>query len=524
VDMEYIKSFYGNYINLDESNASGDEVRACCPYHEDNSPSFSFNIYSGMYKCFAPDCKLSNGGGIVSFLSIIEDIPYADAKARLAQDTKPVEKKKRKTKTAPKFPFDQDHIDQRIAGLMNHPERVQDLINLTMWTEGTMAKYEIGYDAQEQRYWIPIKEDGVLVNIRRYSPTQESKVISVKGFGAARMFPLENLGRDEIIIMEGEKDTILANQHGFNAITVTGGAGTFLSEWKTDFHNRDVAICYDIDEAGRAGGMKVAQMLVGIARSVKVVELPITEPKNGDYTDFVLTGASPQDFRALIDATPLVKKESSAPIDIDDEVSDVSLDRIAQEKLFYKRARSHVRVIAKDTSPSIIPKTITVKCNKDSGKACHVCDLAEKDMYTDYVEVTEDMPEVLQLIECTTKERTGIIRDIFKIPACKKFKIKETDHQAITRCSVIPSIDEVRHDNVTFEQRYVERDIFILDFDIQANSDYEIESIAMPDPKNQSLVHLGYKVKASDSSIEEFKMTPELKKRLEIFQCTSERS
>jgi len=387
-----------------------------------------------------------------------------------------------------------------------------------------MKKFEIGYDAFEKRFWIPIKEHGVLMNIRKYSPTQDSKMIQVYGHSSPRIFPYDNLNEREVLIMEGEKDCILANQHGFPAVTFTAGAGTFLSEWKAYFVEKDIVICYDIDDAGTIGANKVAQNLLGVARSMKIVKLPITEPSNGDYTDYVEQGATPQDFRALIDATEQVKPEKSGPIEIPDTVYETDLSKIADESLFYKRTTSSVRVIGKDSSPSIIPKAISVSCNKDSGKMCYVCKLAEKPLHIDSIDITEETPELLQLIECTTKEKTGIIRDVFNIPNCKKFKIKETDHQAITRCSVIPAIDKLSFDNVTYNQKYVERELFVMSYPVEANTDYTIDSIAMPDPKNQSLVHLGYKVRPADSSIEEFKMTPELKQRLEIFQCPSETS
>ena len=67
-----------------------------------------------------------------------------------------------------------------------------------------------------------------------------------------------------------------------------------------------------------------------------------------------------------------------------------------------------------------------------------------------------------------------------------------------------------------------ETKILLLEKNLEANMDYEVHAIAMPDPKNQSLVHLGYEVQLSDSSIEEFRMTADLKTQLEIFQCPSE--
>jgi len=499
VDSNYIKKFYGRHINLDEARATGDEVVACCPCHDDKTASFSFNTGTGLYMCFNSSCKLGSGGSMAKFLSVIEDIPITEASDRIKKDAKasaPPEPKKRKPPASTKvFPLRQDDIDQRIAGLMNHPERIQYLTDHTFWTLDVMKKYEIGYDAQTKRYWIPIKEHGVLVNVRKYAPQGDPKMTQIMGHSEIRLFPYENLEEREVVIMEGEKDCILANQHGFNAVTVTGGAGTFKSEWKEIFRDKDVVLCYDIDDAGRTGARKVAHLLLDIARSVRVVDLPITEPHNADYTDWIMKGATPIDFRALITDSPLSKPESSGPIDIPDEVYDVSLDKVSQERL----------------------------CNMDNSKnACNTCPLAGKSAHTDFKEINEATPEILQLIECTTRERRHIIGDLFQLSSCKKFSIKETDHQGITRCSVIPAIDDLSFDTADFNQKYVERDLFVLSYPIEANMDYEIRSIAMPDPKNQTLVHLVYEVQPADSSIEEFKMTPDLKKRLEIFQCKSE--
>jgi len=528
VTADYIKKFYGRHINLDEARGTEDEVSACCPCHADETASFNFNTTSGLYICFNTSCKLGSGGNMAKFLSIIEDIPVIEASDRIKKETKALEppppKKRKVPKTTKAFPYTQEDVDQRIAGLINHPERIQYLMDNTFWTLDIMKKYEIGYDAQTKRYWIPIKEHGVLVNIRKYAPNGDPKMIQVTGHSEIRLYPYENLEEREIVIMEGEKDCILANQHGFNAVTITGGAGTFKPEWKDIFRDKDIVICYDIDEAGKVGARKIEQILLGVSRSIRVVDLPIEEPDNADYTDWIMQGATPIDFRALIGITELGKPESTGPIDIPDEVFDVSLDKVSQERLFYKRARMKVRVIAKDSAPSIIPKSITVACNRDNGKMCYVCPLAEESNRTQYKEITESTPEILQLIECTTRDRRNIIRDLFNIAPCRKFTIKETDHQGITRCSVIPSIDDVTFDTSDYNQKYVERDMYVLSYQIEANMDYELKSIAMPDPKNQTLVHLVYEVNPSDSSIEEFKMTPDLKKELEIFQCSSETS
>jgi hypothetical protein len=101
--------------------------------------------------------------------------------------------------------------------------------------------------------------------------------------------------------------------------------------------------------------------------------------------------------------------------------------------------------------------------------------------------------------------------------------LKEKDHQDVHRVYIIPSIDEITFNTETQNQKYAERTLYFIGQYLEANYDYEIETLAVPSPKDQALVHIGYKVKPADSSIEEFHMTSELKKQLEVFQCKLEK-
>ena len=73
---EFVEKFYSSHIDLTKGQLSGEELRAPCPYHDDDTPSFSLNLSTGLYKCFVSDCKLFAGGNIYQFLSNVSDIPY----------------------------------------------------------------------------------------------------------------------------------------------------------------------------------------------------------------------------------------------------------------------------------------------------------------------------------------------------------------------------------------------------------------------------------------------------------------
>jgi len=506
---------------MDKGTVAGDELRAPCPYHDDKDPSFSVNLPTGMYKCFVQGCKLFDGGNIYQFLSIVTQITLQEASDIINSENEEVspEPVKKKPSANKRFPYTQDDIDERMHAILDNPTMIDFLKKEMLWTEDTIRKFEIGFDTTTQRYWIPIKENDKIFNIRRYSPSKDPKVISVTGFGTTRLFPADNLEGDEIYIMEGEKDCILANQLGLNAITLTGGAGGAIqSEWKKYFMDKLVFVCYDVDQAGREGSQKIAGTLVHVAKALKVVVLPLKEPKGADFTDYIKAGHTVQDFMALIDKTQVMEQKHDGPVNIPDEIHETSLDQIDAKKLFYRRSKVNVRVIGTESSPFIIPRRITVTCNKDNGKHCAVCRVGDKNG-RDTMVIDESSQALLSLIETGNKDRSVVIKDLFHIPSCKKFTIEEEDHHSINRVSVIPAIDDIKFDEETQNQKYVERELYFIGDPLIANTDYEVEVLTVPSPKDQSMVHIGYKVKYADSSVEEFQLTPELMKQLEVFQC-----
>ncbi|MBW1783165.1 MAG: toprim domain-containing protein, partial [Deltaproteobacteria bacterium] len=104
----------------------------------------------------------------------------------------------------------------------------------------------------------------------------------------------------ELIIAEGEGDTLCALSKGLIAVTATGGAGTWHNDWSKCFKGLQVIVAFDNDAAGKNGAQKVAQSLVGITKSVEIVEWPNFMDDSQDLTDFFVThGKRINDFSAL---------------------------------------------------------------------------------------------------------------------------------------------------------------------------------------------------------------------------------
>ena len=123
--------------------------------------------------------------------------------------------------------------------------------------------------------------------------------------GHLELYGWENLTTDasQIIICEGEFDRLVLEANGFRAVTSTGGARAFKKQWATEFETiPEVDVCFDDDEAGKSGALRVARLIP----HANIVELPEEVGGGGDVTDFfVRLGRSREDFlKHLQEAKP----------------------------------------------------------------------------------------------------------------------------------------------------------------------------------------------------------------------------
>jgi hypothetical protein len=107
-----------------------------------------------------------------------------------------------------------------------------------------------------------------------------------------------------VYLAEGEKDTRNLAKAGFVATTNPGGAGKWRKEFSEVLRGRKVAVLPDNDKAGREHAIQVATSLQGIAKLVKIVDLPGL-PQHGDVSDWFAKGGTPQKLRTLVRETPI---------------------------------------------------------------------------------------------------------------------------------------------------------------------------------------------------------------------------
>ncbi len=115
---------------------------------------------------------------------------------------------------------------------------------------------------------IPVRDtEGRLLfykHRRNFKDNEGIKYRYDKGATAA-LFGAETL-RDlplgaRVIITESELDALAMRSLGYDAVSGTGGAGTWKEEWITLLYTFNIIILYDADKAGIEGALKVASMI-----------------------------------------------------------------------------------------------------------------------------------------------------------------------------------------------------------------------------------------------------------------------
>lgn len=112
-----------------------------------------------------------------------------------------------------------------------------------------------------------------------------SAVSTLKGEGATYKSP--------VIITEGELDTLVCWSKGIPAVSSTAGATSFQEEWVELLSRYEVYVCFDNDEAGHKGVIKVLDHLP----NAHVMFVPKNIPDVKDISDYVARGG---DLHALM--------------------------------------------------------------------------------------------------------------------------------------------------------------------------------------------------------------------------------
>ena len=338
---------------------AGRNYKACCPFHEEKTPSFNVNPERGFYKCFG--CGVA--GTALTFLMEYEHLEFVEAVEALARVVG-VEVPREGGRAERKPDEELYTVLRRAAGLYRralgeHPESsrareylkgrgltseiardfgigfappgwgfardalgTNDALTQKLTDAGVLARSDGGrvYDRLRDRIVFPIRDTrGRVVGFGgrvlpgedadqgpKYLNSPETPVFhkarELYGLYEARRTPGRRLER--LIVVEGYMDVVALSQQGIDNAVATLGTAVGRDHLEKLFRNvPEVVCCFDGDTAGREAAWRALE--VGLAslsegRRLKFVFLP-----DGEDPDTLVRSAGKDAFDALVeDAVP----------------------------------------------------------------------------------------------------------------------------------------------------------------------------------------------------------------------------
>ena len=334
-----ISDAVSSYVSLKKKGAN---LWGLCPFHSEKTPSFSVSQEKQIYHCFG----CGKGGGVISFLMEIENLPFLDAVRLLAQragmevpDASADDESRKKraralaaNRDAARFYHEylkspggarvRDYIAQRQItprtatrfGLGAAPDQWDGLIRalseqgytkLELIEAGLAVAGKNGgvYDKFRSRLMLPVIDvrgevTGFTSRIlpgeegAKYLNTPETAVFK-KGRLIYALNFAKSTKRPNLVLVEGNIDVITLHQAGFDNVVAT--MGTALTEEHARIlarYTRELVLCYDNDPAGKKSTDRVLGILRNADLNVRVLQLPNAydaagNPLKQDPDDFV---------------------------------------------------------------------------------------------------------------------------------------------------------------------------------------------------------------------------------------------
>lgn len=194
--------------------------------------------------------------------------------------------------------------------MRNIPTKINEWLNARGITDDVILAHNLSWTGTHIA--IPIYDIGgkFLFNKYRRDPFSDVGPKYKYEIGTtAQLFNAHRLSsKHSVHIVEGEMDAMLLESKGYLAVSTTGGAGTWKDEWTALLAGKDIYVCYDNDEAGIKGAMKLLTKVAG-----KLVMIPQAKGIK-DITDYIKEGGSypillehAEEFSFLRQAMPELK-------------------------------------------------------------------------------------------------------------------------------------------------------------------------------------------------------------------------
>lgn len=357
---------------------------------------------------------------------------------------------------------------------------------------------------------FPVFMYGHLLDVRQYNPGHKPKIKSRSGAPSGLIIPFD-IWKDSptnrmTLICAGEKDMAIARTYGFNAITLTGGENCTPAT-PTYFKDRQVAIVYDNDDAGKQGAYKLAKALYKYTKRIKVVTNFHEGMENKeDITDWFIKYKHTRN--ELIDC--ISNTEWFKPEDIEKANSSIPImDLLSASKPenIGKLIRSNVQIVAISEATFSCPSHIIAEKFADPSEG----DKMLKGEFKEWELNEETIPDLLHLVDNNFKEEAikRNIRDIMHILQKEKYVKFYTTQRATIFKGYLTDMYETSNTTTAQPMEYT---AYSVNTKLESGKKYMVTYKLVPHPyKGQQLVMLILDAKQANDSITNFELTDQVK-------------
>ncbi len=345
LDRVDIVDVVSKYLPLKKN---GSNYKACCPFHQENTPSFVVSQTKQIFKCFG--CGVA--GNAVSFVKEYEKISYYEAALKLAQQygiKVNVDKfsRQKESKTSLILQIYSLAKDFYRENLSLHGKMAVEYLKSRSISENTIKTFELGFSLNSQTALYNylrknnvnkdiLLESGIvksnnkgyydLFSNRVVFPIVSSTGVTV-AFGARAMdnampkyinspttavyqkskelygFYItkhEIAKLDKVIICEGYLDFLRLYENGYH--NAVASLGTSLTDEQVSLLRRyckNFYILYDGDDAGLKATLRAASKVLSQSGEAKIVRLP-----TGEDPDSFLLKKGKESLDGLLENSP----------------------------------------------------------------------------------------------------------------------------------------------------------------------------------------------------------------------------
>jgi len=238
---------------------SNGEERYICPFHDDTNPSCDVNKFKGVYVCRA--C-----GKAGSLYDLAKEYNYPKPHLYIPNNNGYVDQPS--VVHIPNPPV----VTPSIIETIQHSQKyLNEHLNLIPSNWNADVVKELGIGRHQNQWLYPYYDDSQAVGYKLDKIKQEPKGIKCRVFPS--MDYINKYDKKVLYIFEGEPDCITGISLGLQGISFTAGAGSiprgkdgkydlfWLLKWKV------IVICYDNDDAGRNGAIKLKNELMKVANN-----------------------------------------------------------------------------------------------------------------------------------------------------------------------------------------------------------------------------------------------------------------